>query len=392
MKPSRKSSGQTRPQVALLVETSLGSGRDILRGLARGVREFGPWALYHEPRSLEESVPHWLRLWKGDGIIARIQNEAIAEAVRATGLPTVDVLGVVAGTGFPLVHVDDEAIARAASEHLLERGFRNFAYFGIGGENWSERRRDALAATLRASDLSLEVYELPRHALAEASWESVENDLAEWIRRLPKPAGVMVCSDQRGPQFLEACRRAGVSVPDEVAVIGVDDDEPLCEVCNPPLSSVNPAHHRVGYEAARLLACLMAGKAAPREPVFTQPAGVTTRLSTEVLAIEDRPLAAALRLIREHCCDGLDVATIARHTGLSRSVLQRRFRATLKRSVHQEILQARLKRAMDLLAASNLPLADVAERTGFKHQEYLGAVFKARTGQTPAEYRKERRG
>lgn len=126
--------------------------------------------------------------------------------------------------------------------------------------------------------------------------------------------------------------------------------------------------------------------------MLIQPAGVTTRLSTEVLAIEDRPLAAALRLIREQCCDGLDVAAIARHTGLSRSVLQRRFRTTLKRSVHQEILQARLKRAMDLLAASDLPLAEVAERTGFKHQEYLGAVFKARTGQTPAEFRKERRG
>lgn len=392
MKPSRTTARQTRPQVALLVETSLGSGRDILRGLARGVREFGPWALYHEPRSLEESVPHWLSLWKGDGIIARIQNEAIAEAVRATGLPTVDVLGVVDDAGFPIVHVDDAAIAHAAAEHLLERGFRYFGYFGIGGENWSERRRDALAATLRAAEVSLQIYELPRHALAKASWESVENDLAAWIRRLPKPAGVMVCSDQRGPQFLEACRRAGASVPDEVAVIGVDDDEPLCEVCNPPLSSVNPAHSRVGYEAARLLARLMTGKAAPREPVLIQPAGVTTRLSTEVLAIEDRPLAAALRLIREQCCDGLDVAAIARHTGLSRSVLQRRFRTTLKRSVHQEILQARLKRAMDLLAASDLPLAEVAERTGFKHQEYLGAVFKARTGQTPAEFRKERRG
>ena len=392
MKRPPPDSRRSRPHVALLVETSLGSGRDILRGLARGVREFGPWALYHEPRSLEELVPHWLRDWDGDGIIARIQNEAIAQAVRANRLPTVDVLGVVADAGFPLVHVDDAAIARAAAEHLLERGFRHFGYFGIGGENWSERRRDEFNVTVKAADGSLAVYEMPRHALAETSWESVENDLAAWVARLPKPAGVMVCSDQRGAQFLEACRRADVSVPDEVAVIGVDDDEPLCEVCNPPLTSVNPAHHRVGYEAARLLARLMAGKAAPREPVFTQPAGVTTRLSTEVLAIEDRALSAALRLIREHCCDGIDVAAIARHTGLSRSVLQRKFRATLKRSVHQEILQARLKRAMDLLAASDLPLADVAERTGFKHQEYLGAVFKARTGQTPAEYRRQRRG
>lgn len=145
MKPSRTTARQTRPQVALLVETSLGSGRDILRGLACGVREFGPWALYHEPRSLEESVPHWLSLWKGDGIIARIQNEAIAEAVRATGLPTVDVLGVVDDAGFPIVHVDDAAIAHAAAEHLLERGFRHFGYFGIDGENWSERRRGVAA-------------------------------------------------------------------------------------------------------------------------------------------------------------------------------------------------------------------------------------------------------
>ena len=392
MTKNTKDSRQSRPQVALLVETSLGSGRDILRGLARGVREFGPWALYHEPRSLEESVPHWLRHWQGDGIIARIQNEAIAEAVHATGLPTVDVLGVVADSGFPLVHVDDAAIARAAAEHLIERGFRYFGYFGIDGENWSERRRDALATTLCEAGLSLEIYELPRHAIAENSWESVENDLAAWIARLPQPAGVMVCSDQRGPQFLEACRRAGVSVPDEVAVIGVDDDEPLCEVCNPPLTSVNPAHHRVGHAAARLLARLMAGKAAPREPVLIQPAGVTTRLSTEVLAIEDRPLATALRLIREQACDGLDVDAIARHIGLSRSVLQRRFRSSLNRSVHQEILQARLRRAMDLLAASELSLAEVAERTGFKHQEYLGAVFKARTGKTPAEFRRQRRG
>eukprot|EP00825_Cyclidium_porcatum_P004177 TRINITY_DN11942_c0_g1_i1.p1 TRINITY_DN11942_c0_g1~~TRINITY_DN11942_c0_g1_i1.p1 ORF type:complete len:393 (+),score=29.61 TRINITY_DN11942_c0_g1_i1:358-1536(+) len=382
---------RSRPHVALLVETSLGSGRDILRGIARYGREHEAWSLYYEPRSLEESVPRWLRSWKGNGIIARIQNRAIAREVLAAGIPTVDVLGLVPGTGLPLVHVDDGAIARLAAEHLLERGFRHFGYFGIKGENWSQRRRQSFGSAVKQAGCALQCYELPRLRLRETSWESAEDDLAHWVAALPKPAGVMVCSDQRGPQFLEACRRAGVQVPDEVAVIGVDDDVPLCEVCNPPLSSVRPGHDRVGYQAAALLDALMQGREFPSGPMLLQPQGVTTRLSTEVLAIDDRQVADALRQIREQACAGLQVTELARHVGLSRSVLQRRFRTQLKRTVHQELLQVRVRRAQELLAETDLPLVEIADRAGFKHQEYLGAVFKARTGKTPAQFRRDAR-
>lgn len=389
VKKQTNSSG--RRHVALLVETSLASGRDILRGIARYVREHEPWALYYEARSLEESVPHWLQSWKGDGIIARIQNRAIAEAVRAAGLPVVDVLGVEEEIRFPLVHVDDGAIARLAAEHLLERGFRHFGFFGIGGENWSERRRDAFAASAKAVGCDVVAYDLPRSAMDSSSWETVEDELAEWVANLPKPVGVMVCSDQRGPQFLEACRRANARVPDEVAVIGVDDDEPLCEVCNPPLSSVRAGHAQVGYQAARLLSQLMAGRKPPAHPIFLPPQGITTRLSTDVLAIEDRKVAEVLRLIREHATEGIQVDSLARQVGLSRSVLQRRFRSLLRRSIHQEILNARIKHAQELILQSDLSLAEIAERTGFRHQEYLGAVFKARLGKTPAQFRQAAR-
>lgn len=381
----------SRPHVALLVETSLGSGRDILRGIARYVREHQPWALYHEPRGLEESVPRWLRAWKGDGIIARLQNARIAQEVLAAGIPTVDVLGLVPGAGLPLVHVDDEAIARLGAGHLLERGFRHFGWFGLQGENWSERRRAAFAEAVGRVGGQVQNHELPRAGLRGPTWERAEDDLAQWVAGLPKPVGVMVCSDQLGPQLLEACRRASVQVPDEMAVIGVDDDEPLCEVCNPPLSSVRPGHARVGYQAAALLDRLMAGEAAPARPMLLEPEGVTTRLSSDVLAIPDRPIAAALRLIREQACAGLGVEELARQVGLSRSVLQRRFRAALNRSVHGAIVRARLQRAQELLAGSDLTLADIAERTGFKHQEYLGAVFKTHLGKTPARFRREAR-
>lgn len=385
-RPNATKSANSRRHVALLVETSLASGRDILCGIARYVREHEPWALYHEPRSLEESVPRWLSSWKGDGIIARIQNPAIAAAVKATGLPIVDVLGVVPKERFPLVHVDDGAIAVAAADHLRERGFRHFAYFGIEKENWSESRRDAFARAVRTAGFDAAVYELPR--AAADSWETIEEDLAAWIRQLPKPVGVMVCSDQRGPLVLEACRRANSVVPDEVAVVGVDNDVPLCQVCNPPLSSVQPGHEQVGYEAAVLLERLMNHSPHPKSPILVEPQAVITRQSSDVLAIEDRPIATALRLIRESAGQGIRVESLARQVGLSRSVFQRRFRAALKRSVHQEILNARLKRAQELLTETDLALAEIAERTGFKHQEYLGAVFKSRLGSTPAQFRR----
>ncbi len=384
--------GPRCPRVALLVETSLASGRDILRGIGRYVREHRTWALVHEPRSLEESLPAWLKNWDGDGIIARIQNREIANHVRSTGVPVVDVLGLVPEAGLPLVHVDDGEIARLAAEHLIERGFRHFGYFGLADENWSVRRREFFQTRLAQAKGRLSVYEQPRHDPTRTSWIEREEELARWIRELPKPAGVMVCSDQLGLAFLEACRRAGVAVPDEVAVVGVDNDEALCEIAYPPLSSVWPAHQQVGYEAAALLDRLMRGKRAPAAPVIIAPGGVKTRRSTDVLAIEDRNVARALQLIREHACSSLDVEKVAEGAGLSRSVLQRRFRRTLAKSVHEAIRDERLKRACQLLAETDLPLAEVAEQSGFKHQEYLGAVLRKHLNRTPAQFRREAGG
>jgi len=380
-----------RPHVALIIETSLGSGRDILRGVARYVREHEPWALYHEPHGLEESVPQWLRRWNGDGIIARIQTRRIAQQLAASGIPVVDVLGVVPALPFPLVHVDNVAIAHMAAEHLLERGFRRFGFFGIEGENWSDQRYAGFCAAVSGVQSQVPIYRLPRDAKGRRSWERAENDIARWIAGLPKPAGALICSDQRGSQFLEACRRASVSVPNELAVVSVDNDEPLCEVCLPPLSSVEPGHLNVGYQAAALLDSLLRGGAPPKKALQVAPLETVTRLSSDALAVSDPRIGMALRLIRDQAATGVRIDGIAREVGLSRSVLQRRFRAILHRSVHQEILNVRIKHARELLATTEISLAAVAERGGFKHQEYLGAVFRARIGKTPAQVREDAR-
>ena len=379
-----------RPHVALIVETSLAPGREILRGIARYTRAFGPWSTFLEPRSLEEVVPSWLETWDGHGIIARVQNLQIARAVLAAGIPVVDVLGVVKIPGMPVVHTDDNRISALAAEHLLERGFRHFAFFGLAGENWSQHRRDSFERMVRPHARSWTVYETPREVHHTKQWEVYADDLAAWVAGLPKPAGLMLCSDQLGPAMLEACRRAGVEVPDQVAVIGVDDDEPLCEVAEPGLSSVWPDHDRVGYEAAALLDRLMHGGDASPEPTRVPPRGVVTRRSSDVLALDDREAAAAIRMIREHACDpaGLTVDEVAAGVAVSRSVLERRFKVATGRTLHEEMLRVRLARAKELLSETDLPLVAIAERLGFKHQEYMGAVFRKKLGITPAQYRR----
>lgn len=373
------------------METSLASGRDILRGIARYVREHGPWSVYHEPRALEEDVPGWLAHWRGDGVIARIQNRSIADAVTQTGLPVVDVLGLVPEAGAPLVHVDDRAIAELAAEHLLERGFREFGFCAISGATWSEGRRRAFAEAVGRAGYRSRECVLPPDARGQATWEKQQSQLVEWIKSLPRPVGIMVCNDPRGELVVEACRRVGVAVPEEAAVIGVDNDEPLCEICDPPLSSVMPDHRRVGYEGAALLDRLMAGQPPPERPVYVPPLGIVTRLSTDVLAVDDPAVVQALRIIREHACDGIGTSDVLEQVPLSRSTLQRRFRRLLGRSVHEEILRVRLRRVRELLARTELPIETVSDKAGFLHRQYLGEVFKAKTGLTLAEYRRRSR-
>lgn len=381
-----------RPHVAIIVETFLAPGRDIVRGIAKYVHEHQHWSIQLEPRRLEDSVPQWLRNWEGDGMIVRVQNRRIADAVKATKLPAVDVLGAVPDAGTPLVHVDNEAIAQQAAEHLIERGFRHFGFLGLQGANYSMQRWEAFAATIHAAEHDCSLLEVPQYARMRDSWEAHVDDIAHWVQSLRKPAGVMVCTDQRGPQLLEACRRVDLNVPDEIAVIGVDNDVTLCEVASPTLSSVCPNHTSVGYRAAELLDRMMNGDSLPTQPILQKPLGVIARLSTDVLAVDDPAIAMAVRFIRQHACEGIGVDEVVDRVALSRSVLQRRFRTLLGRSVHEEIVQTRIKRALSLLTDSDLPIGVIAEKAGFKHQEYMGAVFRAKLKRTPASIRNEESG
>ena len=377
-----------RPHVALMLETSLEPGRGALRGIAQYVRANGPWSIYYEPRGLEDKPPAWLKTWRGDGIIARLSNRRLAAAVLQTGVPVVDTFGLVSPPGVPLVRADDRAIGQLGAEHLLERGFRHFAYCGVRTD-WSQQTGDAFVATVAAAGRDCQLYELPLHNRFQQPWEADQDKLTRWLRQLPKPAAIMACSDPRAQRVLEACRRGGVAVPDHVAVIGVGNDPTLCALCDPPLSSVIAGHAQIGYHAARILDQCMHGETPPRHPLCLEPLGVATRQSTDVTAVEDADTAAALGFIREHACDGIHVEDVAQHCLLSRTELKRRFHRLLGRSVHEQIVRERVRQAERLLVETDMPIDQIARKAGFGRREHMGAVFKARLAKTPAQYRKQ---
>lgn len=376
-----------RKRVALLVETSLASGREILRGIARYAREVDHWQLSHAARGLHESMPRWMDDWQGDGIIARVQDDAMAVFLEQSAIPVVDVLGVIATRGFPLVHVDDHSVAQVVADHFSQRGYEHFAFYGIRGENWSERRRDGFRSSC-ADARTFNVLELGRDQEgSKDAWKA----LCTWLGGLPKPVAIMVCSDQWGLTLLEACREQGIPVPERIAVASVDNDVPLCEISTPTLTSVRGGHFRVGYQASQLLDELMSGGKPPTRAVLVSPTGIVARQSTDTVSIDDDAVAHALHHIREHLSSPLSNEQIAREVGISRTQFQRRFRATMGTTIRDYIVQTRLHRARMLIEGTDLPLKSIAKQCGFRHQEYLGQVIKKHDHVTPGELRAQAR-
>ena len=252
------------PHVALLIESSREYGRGLLRGVARYHQEHGPWSIYFEPHGLNERPPSWLKHWHGDGILARIDNRRTADLIIATGLPAVDVRGSLDGLPIPFVGIDNRAIAELGFAHLQHCGVQNFAFCGTPrGENPNQDWRcDIFVACVKSMGKECPVCLGASRRRTTVSWEVEQQYIARWLKSLPKPVGVMTCHDDRGHQTLDACRRAGLRVPDDVAVIGVDNDSSLCNLCTPPLSSIDVNPSRVGFEAAALLMKLMRGAAA----------------------------------------------------------------------------------------------------------------------------------
>ncbi len=377
------------PKVILLVESSRASGRALLRGIADFSRHHGPWSFSWEPAGLEKVQP-LLETGDADGIILRDVEEV--EAIMAYGLPT-----VVVGhrkteiPGMVNVVTDSEAIGRMGAEHVLGCGFKHFAFCGyektsLEKTTWSEIRRESFCQRIREAG-----FENPPHYTLSTTgkdWSKEWHSLAHWLKALPKPLGVMACNDDCGQRVMEVCKLMGLTVPDLVGLIGADNDEVVCGLTDPPMSSIAISFERAGYEAAAALDGLMRQSRVVPWRIMAMASHVAARRSTDFVAADDPHLAKALRLIRDRARSRVTVDAVAQSSGLSRRTLEKRFRKVLGRSVLDEIQRVRTDQIAQLLVETDLPVSQIADQLGFADTQHIARYFQADKHIGPVAYRK----
>lgn len=369
--------------VAVLVELSSAHGRGLIRGIAEFVQRHTRWSLHLEEAGPIQTLPGWIKSWTGDGIIARMESPRIAQALLRKQIPLVNVSGRTSPAGVPHVDMDNQAVCELAVNYFCQRGYRHFAYCGNPRFEWSGWRQQFFARLLAAQRLPCATFEL-------AETGSGRRQLAAWLGALPKPMALLAANDLCGRAVLEACAQAGLEVPGAVAVLGVDDDEILCTLCRPQLSSIVPDAEGIGYLAAQTLHELMQGRHRADISRRVKPLTVRSRQSTDAAALGDWHVSLALRFIQGQATHGITVADVVAQAHASRRFLEQRFRELVGHSMHTEIFRRRFAAAQTLLATTDLPLKEVALRSGLRRADYLSVLFRQKLGQTPRDFRQAR--
>lgn len=371
------------------------AAREADRGIRRGIIEYsqihGPWTFYEEPPlyigwlTSAQRVAH-MREWGATGAIA-LQNR-ISE-IQSLRLPTVAVNGNGDTSRVSCqVVCNDEEIGQLAASEFHNLGLRHFAYCGLTGVRFSDRRRDAFVKALKDSGCETSVY-APSLRYSAKSWYTEEQSLALWLQSLEKPVGLMACNDDRARGVADICRMIGIRVPDEIAILGVDNDEQVCRSATPPLSSIRLATERAGYATAAALNRMMANGIAESQIIQMEPVSIVRRQSTDILSIDDPSVVRALRFIRENRNRAVGVEEVAAAAGLSRRALQDRFVRSIGCSPIQEIHRSRIEHICRLLADTNMSISEIAAASGFEVDAHIARFFARETGITPQAYRRK---
>jgi LacI family transcriptional regulator len=376
-------------RVALLLESDMAFDRAIARGVGEFIRSRSGWVILMDP--MTEATLEGLKYWDPDGIITSIHLPAIDDIAKLSNVPKVG-FGSYSEENdghltFPIVTSDQEEIGRMAARYFINKGMRHFAFCG-GDEKalWCRQRREGFNQELKENGHVCENYEpdfpSPTHM------PDALRSLGLWLERLPKPCGVFVFFDGWARWVLDACVIRQLQVPQQLSVLGVDNDRWLCELAQPRLSSIDANAMTAGYTAADLLDRLMKGDSACPPLTYIAPSKVEERDSSSYMAFADPEVAFAMRYIKEHACNPITPADVLKVTGMSNSTAYRKFIKSIGRSIHSEIQRIQMERVKELLTSTNLNVTSIAQQAGFENIRYLTQVFKDATGFTPTEYRR----
>jgi LacI family transcriptional regulator len=364
--------------------------RRVVSGIMAYAQQRGTWNVCIPESHSDQSLDCLLE-GRWDGVIAGFDDPHGPKLLQMA----VPLVGVGGGYGWyrpdaniPYVGTDNTAIAQLAADHLLECGFVHFAYCGYHptpSNRCSYKRAEAFREAVEQRGHACSAYNASN--TASDTWEKICGDLVAWLSNLPHPVGIMACNDSRARQILEACRMVHLRVPEDVAVVGVDNEEAICLFTNPTLTSVDQGSQRSGYEAASLLDQWMEGGSVTPGKRTVPPVGIVVRGSTEILATTDAELVAALRFIRDHACEAIGLDDVSRTAGTNNASLRRRFKSVFGRTVHEEIQRVRVERAKQLLVSTDWPFKQIAKQSGFCSVQYMSTQIRRATGFTPREYR-----
>lgn len=374
-------------RVAVLLSHDLGYCRRTLSGVLRFAGEHGDWRFRDGPPNAE-LLPA-LAKWRPDGIIAHVADSHLAAGLARIGCPVVSTTDTLVGSRIPFVDVDNQEAGREAARYFLSRGFRQCAYYGSRTARFSRHREAGFREVLETHGVPVDALHaeyLPKPAAADI-WRSTSSRVEKWLLGLAKPAGVFCSNDLPGRRIAEACGHLGIRVPDEIAILGVDNDISECRLASPALSSIETPAERIGHEAARILSAMMEGRETPTRSVVFPPAYVVTRASTDCWACDNPIVQRALNFIREEVGTGLQVSAVADHLGVSRRQLERVFRRELRTTVLAAIHGAQADLVRNLLANTDLLVSEISERCGFSDTRRMLSVFRSNTQMSPTEFR-----
>jgi len=380
-------------KIILLFDISEEYGKNLLKGITRYSKEHGPWVFCRMPLHYRETlgmdrVLEFAKEWEADGIIAQLYNSSDIRKILDAGIPIIAEDFKERFSDIPNITGGYFETGRMGAEYFLNKGFKNFAFYGFRNIVWSRERAEGFEEFVTEHGYTVHSYEHEEMPSREL-WHYMPSALSQWLKSIPKPIAIMACDDERGNHITEACKHAGIQIPEEIAVLGVDNDELTCNLSDPPLSSINLDIEHGGYETARLMDLLILNKQTGRYDIIVKPTHVITRQSTDICATTDKYIAAALKYIHLNIDNNINVKDVLKKVPLSRRALEIRFFEVTGSAVYKYICNLRIQKFTNKLLETDKSIAEIAIESGFSESKNLSRLFKQIKGTTPLKYRRK---